>query len=119
MTIKLKSLVFIAFLTLSFSCIADQAAYIDKADAEQAKYLLDQASAVKSYCAPCGDQVATMISVQTVEVVFTNYENYWEVQINGEGIDLAYTYLLMGDNRWKNVAMELNIPVKGVPEFIN
>lgn len=98
--------------------MADQAAYITQAEAEGAKYLLSQASTIKSYCAPCGDSTAIVVAVRQVDVVHTGYEDFWEVQINGEGIDLAYSYFLEG-TLWKNIAIQMGIPVVEVPEFID
>jgi len=45
------------------------------------------------------------------------YENYWEVQINNQGIDLAYTYYHV-DGKWRNIAISLNIDVDGVPNYL-
>ena len=97
---------------------ADQAAYISESDADQAIKLLKNVATVKSYCAPCGDATATTMAVSDINKVDVKYEGYWEVQINGQGVDLAYIYFPV-NNKWRNAAMALNIPVQDVPEFID
>jgi hypothetical protein len=97
---------------------ADQAAYISKADADRAVKLLNNVATIKSYCAPCGDATAETMAVNDIKEVDVNYEGYWEIQINGQGVDLAYIYF-PENKKWRNVAMALNIPVQDVPEFID
>jgi hypothetical protein len=118
MKISIKSLILAISLILTLPCTADQAAYIDRADALAAEALLGHAHSIKSFCAPCGDSGAILMQIETLDVAYTNYETYWEVRVNGMGIDLAYTYFLV-QNRWKNVAIELGLEVSDVPEFID
>ena len=117
MIVKLRIFVFAAFLVSAFTLLADQAAYISKDEAMAAHALLQKSTTIKSFCAPCGDHNSVLIPVKTIDVTYTNYQNYWEVQINGKGIDLAYTYFL-SNNKWRNVAIAMGLPVSGVPEFI-
>ena len=109
---------FIIAFSLTLPASADQAAYITKVDADRTLELLKNAGTLKLYCAPCGDAGAESIVVTDMRNADVNYQGYWEVQINGSGVDLAYLYFLE-KNRWRNVAMALGIPVEDVPEFIN
>ena len=44
-------------------------------------------------------------------------ESYFEVIVNGDGVDLAYVYVLSG-GKWLNAAMLLNIKVEGVSRLL-
>jgi hypothetical protein len=118
MTTKFKSLALAVTLSVAFPCVADQAAYIQKSDALAAKTLLSKVTTIKDFCAPCGDKEASTVSVKTIDIARTDSEDYWEVQVNGGGIDLAYSYFFT-NNKWKNIAMEIGLSVSDVPEFID
>ncbi len=118
MFLKIRLFVLIALLVVAPALLADQAAYLSKDQAKAALALLQDAVIVKFFCAPCGDAIPLSILIKNLEVMDTNYENYWEVQINNEGVDLAYIYF-MSDNKWRNVAMALALPVEEVPEFLD
>lgn len=98
--------------------MADQAAYISEVVAARAVTLLKKTPTLKSFCAPCGDARAQSMEVKSISKADVNYKGFWEVQINGEGVDLAYLYFPEKD-KWRNVAIALDIPVQGVPEFIS
>lgn len=102
----------IALLLPSFAQ-ADQAAYIDKNEAEIAVNVLQDHSVIRHFCEPCGDQTWTEETINSIESQHTGYENYWEVLVNGKGIDLAYVYVET-DGGWRNVAIMLDIEVSDV-----
>jgi hypothetical protein len=108
---------FIITVSLALPASADQAAYITKVDAERAHNLLKNTGTLKYYCAPCRDAGVESIAVRDMRKADVNYKGYWEIRINGDGVDLAYLYFLEND-RWRNVAIALSIPVQDVPEFI-
>ena len=56
--------------------------------------------------------------IQTVEAVPVGEKDYWEVKVNGEGIDLAYIYFRTKDGKWKNLAKETGVKVKDVPKYL-
>ena len=114
---KLKVLVFFTCLGIASTSLADQAAYIEKNDAVAAKALLQESTTIKSFCAPCGDKNSVSIPVKSLDVAYTNHQNYWELRINDQGVDLAYTYYLV-NHKWRNVAMSIGLTVSEVPEFI-
>ncbi|NOQ36699.1 MAG: hypothetical protein GQ569_12535 [Methylococcaceae bacterium] len=96
---------------------ADQAAYISKDKADIAANILQSTSAIRHYCQPCGDKQWTEESINSVKSEHTGYENYWQVLINGKGIDLAYVYLET-DGGWQNIAIMLSIEVSDVPKLL-
>lgn len=108
----------ILILMFALTAFADQAAYITKDQAERAVALLKDKGQIKNHCAPCDDKSITTQDIETIEAAPTGYEDYWEVKVNGEGIDLAYVYFLEKNDKWKNVAMKLKIDVDGVPKYL-
>ena len=78
---------------------ADQLAYISKAEAEKAAEYL-KGKEVILYCGCCDSDIPEKVKVVKVEVVYTNYEDYYEVIITfvrkgeliRESIDLAYVW---------------------------
>ncbi len=101
-------------LVFSVNAFADQAAYITKAQAEKAVRLLRGQNKIKHFCAPCADKKATLEQIYTLKAAPTGDGNYWEVKINGKGVDLAYVYYQKG-KKWKNLAKLMRVKVKGVP----
>lgn len=105
-------------LTLSLTAFADQAAYITEKQAKKAAEFLKKKDKIKHFCAPCGDKESRVEEIETVEAVPTGYENYWEVKVNGKGIDLAYVYYELKKGKWKNLAKKMKIKVSDVPKII-
>ncbi len=100
------------------STFADQAAYITKAQADKAAAFLKDKKQIRHYCAPCDDKGDRVEEIAKVEAVKVDYQHYWEVQVNGKGIDLAYVYFQAKDGKWKNLARELDVKVKDVPKTL-
>ncbi len=115
MRIILAALLILIFALTAF---ADQAAYITEKQAKKAVKLLKNKKLIKHYCKPCDDQSKRSEEIVTIEAVPTGYEDYWEVRVNGAGIDLAYVYYHKKKHVWRNAAIKLGIPVSGVPEFL-
>jgi hypothetical protein len=103
---------FLFFLTLT-AAHADQFAYIRPETARQAVELLAKEKQVYLFCEPCNESTGQLVKIDRLETVDVNYEGLHEVQINGQGIDLAYTYV-MRKGRWKNAAVELGLKPTGV-----
>lgn len=101
---------------LAVSAFADQAAYITKAQAEKAAAFLKDKKQIRHFCAPCDDKGDRVEDITAVEAVDANYQSYWEVKVNGKGIDLAYVYFQNKDGKWKNLAKEIGVKVKDVPK---
>lgn len=95
---------------------ADQAAWISQDAAQRAAERIRGVETLRKFCAPCGDKNPTPKPVGRVEVRNPSGE-FYEVVVDGEGLDLAYTYL-PENGRWRNLALMLGLSVTGVPEFL-
>ena len=116
---KLKAIILSIAIALSaVAAYADQAAYITQAQAEKAAGFLKDKKQIRHYCAPCDDKGDRVEDISTVEAVPAGYQQYWEVKVNGEGVDLAYVYFQDKYGKWKNLAKELNVKVKDVPKHL-
>lgn len=104
---------------LVISALADQAAYITKEQADKTVAFLKGKEEITHFCAPCDDQSKTVETIDNVAAVKVDYQDYWEVQVNGKGIDLAYVYYKDKKGRWKNLAKEMKIKVTDVPEKLD
>ncbi len=109
---------FIIGILSAASILADQQAYISENDALRAAEMLNPGAVLRAYCEPCGDDAAEDIKIKSVEAVATGYQTYWEVLVNGSGIDLAYTYVDF-DGRWQNMAIVFGLEVSDVPQFLD
>lgn len=117
--LKKFTVVLVLSLMMSLSALADQAAYVTKAQAEKAAAFLKDKKQIRHFCAPCDEKGDKTEDVAEVSAAPADYENYWEVKVNGEGVDLAYVYFKTKDGKWKNVAKELDIKVKDVPKYLD
>lgn len=117
---KPKIIIFaiLTFALFTANALADQAAYITKAQADKAAAFLKDKPEIRHYCAPCDDKGDRVEAVSSVEAAEAGYQNYWEVKVNGQGIDLAYVYYKTKGGKWKNVAKELNVKVHDVPKYL-
>lgn len=116
--LKKITAVLVLSLMLSLSAFADQAAYVTKAQAEKAAAFLKEQKQIRHYCAPCDDKGDKTEDVTDVSAAPAGYQDFWEVKVNGEGIDLAYVYFQTKDGKWKNLAKELDVKVKDVPKYL-
>ncbi|RLC20971.1 MAG: hypothetical protein DRI57_03465 [Deltaproteobacteria bacterium] len=103
------------FMTLT-SAFSDQAAWIKKSDAYKAGEMINSGTVLRAYCAPCGDTKWTDLPVKQVEVKNADAE-FYQVFINGKGIDLAYVYTEQ-EGKWVNLAMLLGLDVSDAPKFL-
>lgn len=111
---------------------ADQFAYLDIRQAVAALDALDHAPrTVQAFCAPCGDARATVVAVHDLGIArvwddrgsarpYADGEGrtYWEIELDGEGIDLAYVYLQTPAG-WENLALMLGLEATGVPRTLS
>ena len=80
---------------------ADQCSYVSKEYAQKAMNLLndslDSDTKIVSWCEPCGQARPAKgtegDAIKTVAVAHTGYQDYYEIQINGKSVDMAYTYI--------------------------
>jgi hypothetical protein len=110
---------------------ADQFAYLDLKQAVAALAALDHAPrTLQAFCAPCGDAHATAIAVRDLGIARVwgdghsarpyadgDGRTFWEVDVNGEGIDLAYVYVQTPAG-WENLALALGLDASDVPRML-
>lgn len=97
---------------------ADQAAYLSKEEAQRGYALIPTGGEIRHFCAPCGDTTWRAEEVRRKSIDKTDFQDYYEVRVNGVGVDLAYVYVPEGD-RWVNVARRAGIEVSDVPETLD
>ena len=111
---------------------ADQFAYLDIRQAVAALDALDHAPReVQAFCAPCGDARATTIAVHDLGIARVwdaagsarPYDDgagntYWEIELDGKGIDLAYVYIQTPAG-WENLALKLGLDATGVQRTLS
>lgn len=117
----MKKLIISLFILTLFTvnALADQAAYITQAQAQKAAAFLKDKKHIRHYCNPCDDKGDRVEEISTVEAVaVTDSKPYWEVLVNGKGIDLAYVYYQNEDGEWKNLAKKMKIKVDDVPKSL-
>lgn len=122
----------LALLALSpLAARADQFAYLDLKQATDALVVLDHAPRdVQAYCAPCGDASAQSIAVRDLGIARVwddghsaspyadgDGRTFWEVEVNGAGIDLAYVYVKTSAG-WENLALKLGLDASDVPRML-
>jgi hypothetical protein len=122
----------VALLALSPAIAsADQFAYLDIHQAMAGMDALDHATReVQAFCAPCGDAAATAIEVRDLGIARVwddrgsarpyaddDGRTFWEIEVNGEGIDLAYVYVRTPAG-WENLALKLGLDATDVPRTL-
>ncbi len=102
---------------------ADQCAYISKAEAIKAATYVSVGQTIVHFCEPCGDKPfnnAQATKVRSTELVRIDpaesqlEKPYWELRLNGHGVDLAYIYVKRSPQRYMNLAKLAGCPVSGV-----
>lgn len=108
---------------------ADQFAYNKLPDVVKGLGIVTQVDEVKHFCAPCGNDVPRTESRKdaAIDLVWdsqkrsTPYKDgsnqYWELFINGQAVDMAYVYVPQ-NGKWRNLAIAVGLEPHGVPEFI-
>ena len=85
--------------------LADQCSYISKEQATNAMARLNLYDEVYFLCEPCGEKVPKLAQIKSLSAVTVDYEDYWQVEINSVGIDLAYVFVDSGiENNFANLA---------------
>lgn len=103
---------------ITIPAFADQAAWISRNEASRALKELAEATSIKHFCAPCDDQSVTDEAIENIGLFRVEGQNYWEIRVNGKGIDLAYVYF-QKRGRWVNAAMAARIKVSDVPRELS
>ncbi len=102
---------------------ADQCAYVSKVQANDAAHYLPVGGRFVPFCEPCGakrfpvkhPQLAKTSVAHLLPVSETGLDqDYWELQVNGDGVDLAYIYVRQTDGSFINLAHLAGCPTTGV-----
>jgi hypothetical protein len=97
---------------------ADQCAWTTRAQSEKAAELLHKGKMVVDWCEPCGEKAPRAKQVYAVESVKVAHPEgdgfYWELSINGKPVDLAYEFVMVAPNEFKNLASLASCPATGV-----
>lgn len=130
--IKYQVTIFVVLGMASQPILADQQQWLEKADAARALIVVNQATSVRSFCAPCNEshselQIVTSAEVKSVHNSDASVSDAgWSLYINGQPVDLAYIYipqetgwLFWRKDRWQNLAIRLALPVSDVDEFLS
>lgn len=115
---KLKTLTAVLVSLTSIEAMADQCAYITKDQARDAAKLLKIGDTITEYCEPCGDSARRTIEVTSIGYAPVGYENWYELQVNGKGVDLAYTFLRTSSVVDSNLSFLVGCPAQGVSIFL-
>lgn len=98
---------------------ADQCAWIEEKHAKAALAHLKEGSEWAELCEPCGETRAEVHRVGRATAEPVDGGRYWEVQIDGRGVDLAYTYVHDGgDTGFTNLAKLVGCPATSVTRRI-
>ncbi len=98
----MRNLILTVFLFVNvFFAQADQLAYLTKAEAEKGAEILKKQKFVYLFCGCCDNDVTEKIKINSVEVRYTGYEDFYEIFVisnTKEGkkeysLDLAYAWL--------------------------
>ena len=110
-----------SYLTLfCLPALADQCAYISKEQAIAAISRLSLNDTIYNLCEPCGDKIAEPSLIFDLGAATVDYKNYWQVMVNGKGIDLAYVFVDSGlDGKLVNLAIAADCEVTSVSATID
>jgi hypothetical protein len=97
---------FAIFVMILFAAIssADVCSYVTKEQAELGARLLRINPNFVKYCAPCSDKSKSKVRAEKIEARPVENNQYWAVFVNEENIDLAYSYLDIGEKNGISLA---------------
>ncbi|MGK7940391.1 MAG: hypothetical protein AB4062_09625 [Crocosphaera sp.] len=98
---------------------ADQCSYVDKEQALKAATFLRLNQLIYLFCEPCGETRPQPVTIQSISVGTVGYQNFWQLSINNQGVDLAYTYIPSTiEEKFINLAALSGCPAQDVSPFI-
>jgi hypothetical protein len=109
----MRRIILLVFSLLPSLVVADQCAYISKAEAVKAATYVSVGQTIAHFCEPCGDKKFSNVQpseVRSTELVRIDPasshldQTYWELRLNGKGVDLAYIYVKRSNARYMNLA---------------
>ena len=93
---------------------ADQCQLVDDAVATKALAKLANHPKVIQFCEPCGDKAPGEPAIATKVAKERDTDGAYQVVIDRREVDLAYTYVQTGIERYENVAALAGCPTSGV-----
>lgn len=117
---KLITLTITVILFSTQVAYADQCAYVDKEQALKAASFLKLNQLIYRFCEPCGQTTPKPVTIQSISVGTVDYKNFWQLSINDQGVDLAYTYVPSSlGQKPINLAALVGCSANRVSPFIN
>lgn len=92
---------------------ADQCAWVGKSQAIAALNYLSIGQTVYSFCELCGEKVPKPVLINKLAVTSAPDGKLWQVSVNNENIDLAYTYVRYEPKYQVNLAILTKCPADG------
>jgi hypothetical protein len=100
-----------AALCAAMPAMADVCQLTSREVAFKAVSMLNGVDRLMVYCEPCGKHVAIPIGVKKALVIASDDPAYYQVQIDGAGVDLAFLYYRpAGAQKWVNVGLAAGCP---------
>src|SRR4051794_40274825 len=103
-TLSLAATGFMLLASTAHTARADQCEWNEGAHATKAEAILAKHPKVIQYCEPCGDKAPGDPAIAREVSVATPSGDFREVSINGQPIDLAYTFVQVSSTQYKNLA---------------
>src|SRR5580698_8307823 len=112
----MKSVPFVLAVVLAGSGVAraDQCQLVDSGTAVRALQLLHDHPNVLAYCEPCGDRAPGEPLRANHVATDRDRSGSYQVVIDRREVDLAYTYVQTGPDRFENLAHLAGCPASGV-----
>ena len=110
----MKTLTITIVLALAGTAYADQCEWIDAKVAAKAQKQLASHPKVIAFCEPCGEKAPGTPEVAASVELGTPEAGYKDVRINGNPVDLAYTFVQTSPGTYKNLAMLAGCEATGV-----
>lgn len=110
---QVASLLMGLILSSGFTSLAwaDQCALISAEQAGKALDFLKPGGTIVEFCEPCGDKdfySKPRVIINAVEAAAE--KEYWSVTVNGQELDLAYTFVSNAEGSFLNVSKLANCP---------
>ncbi len=100
----------VVLFALSPRAFADQCAWVTRPVADKAAALLRTGETLQEICRPCGDTKAKPLVIANAVVARATDPKYYEVRVNGRGLDLAYVFV-RNKSDWLNLGLTVKCGV--------
>ncbi len=108
------------YAVLCFPALADQCSYITKEQAIRAVSRLELNQTIYKLCEPCGEKNPQPMRIETLAIETVDYQDFWQVKVNNQGIDLAYVFIDSGvDGNFVNLAALSDCPATKVSPVLS